>query len=101
MAFEVVYHPLVINDDIPKLSPVWKNKIRTAIELRLVVHPDLYGKPLRKSLRGYRKLRIGDYRVIFRIEDELVKIVMIAPRSIVYANVNKRTYPLSRRNGAK
>lgn len=91
MIFEVVYHPLVISEDIPKLTSVWKNKIRTAIDLRLMTKPDFYGKPLRRSLKGYRKLRIGDYRIIFRIENDTVKIIMIAHRSTVYAKINKRT----------
>ena len=91
MSFEVVYHPRVISEDIPKLSSAWKDRIRKTIELRLVNQPDLYGKPLRRSLKGYRKLRVGDYRVIFRIEKDLVKVVMIAHRSVVYNKINKRT----------
>ncbi len=91
MNFEVVYHELVINDDIPKLSASWRIKIRRAIESRLRTQPEFYGKPLRKSLKGYRKLRVEDYRVIFRIEAKTVKIIMIAHRSVVYSKVAKRT----------
>ena len=88
--FEILYHHKVVSDDIPKLSASWKVKIREAIEKKLVTHPDLYGKPLRRSLKGYRKLRIGDYRVIFRIEEKTVKILIIGHRSIVYKEINKR-----------
>jgi mRNA interferase RelE/StbE len=91
MNFEIVYHDLVISEDIPRLSSAWKDKIRKTIEARLLIQPDLYGKPLRKSLKGYRKLRIEDYRVIFRIEDKTVKIFIIAHRSVVYTKINKRT----------
>ncbi len=91
MSFEIVYHPEVVRKDIPKLSSEWKEKIRLTIEARLTTHPDLYGKPLRRSLKGYRKLRVGDYRVIFRIEKNLVKIIIIEHRSIVYAQIEKRT----------
>lgn len=90
MAFSVAYHQLVIKQDIPKLSSAWKQKIQSAIETRLMTRPDLYGKPLRKSLKDYRKLRVGDYRVIFRIEDTTVKILIIAHRSVVYNKVHKR-----------
>jgi len=88
--FEILYHHKVVSDDIPKLSASWKVKIREAIEKKLMTHPDLYGKPLRRSLKGYRKLRIGDYRVIFRIEEKTVKILIIGHRSIVYKEINKR-----------
>lgn len=90
MRFALVYHQLVVDEDIPKLSSAWKSKIRQAIEARLTAQPDFYGKPLRKSLKGYRKLRVGDYRVIFRIDGSTVKIFMIAHRSVVYNKVTKR-----------
>ena len=88
--FQIVYHHLVVRDDIPKLSHEWKEKVRQAIEERLTTHPDLYGKPLRRSLKGYRKFRVGDYRVIFRIEKQVVKILIIQHRSTVYNEIEKR-----------
>jgi mRNA interferase RelE/StbE len=89
--FKLSYHPLVARDDIPKLSQEWKQKIRSAIEQRLATHPDLYGKPLRRSLKGYRKLRVGDYRIIFKIEQNSVKILIVQYRSVVYEQIYKRT----------
>lgn len=88
--FKLAYHPLVMKDDIPRLSQEWKQKIRFAIEQRLTSNPDFYGKPLRRSLKGYRKLRVGDYRVIFRIDKTTVKIFIIQHRSVVYNQIYKR-----------
>jgi len=88
--FNIIYHHLVVQNDIPKLSNEWREKIKRTIEGRLRIHPDLYGKPLRRSLKGYRKLRVGDYRVIFRIEKNTVKILIIQHRSAVYASAEKR-----------
>jgi len=89
--FSVVYHHLVISKDIPKLSSEWKKKVQSAIEKRLTTYPDLYGKPLRRSLKNYRKLRVGDYRVVFKIEKAVIKILLIQHRSVVYSEVNRRT----------
>ena len=88
--FRVTYHRLVVRDDIPKLSREWKKQIQRAIEDRLMTSPDLYGKPLRRSLKGYRKLRVGDYRVIFKIEKNRLKILVIQHRSGAYAEAEKR-----------
>lgn len=88
--FEVVYHHLVVKEDIPRLSSFWKEKIHTAIESKLAVNPEIFGKPLRRSLRGYWKLRVGDYRVIYRIEKKKIKILIIRHRSIVYDLIIKR-----------
>lgn len=88
--FNIIYHHRVVHDDIPKLSGEWKERIRLMIEGRLMTCPDLYGKPLRRSLRGYRKFRVGDYRIIYRIDKNIVKILIIQHRSTVYAQIKKR-----------
>lgn len=90
MSFEIRYHEAVVREDIPKLSSEWKETIRISIERKLTEHPEVFGKPLRHSARGYRKLRVGDYRVIFRMEKNLVKIVVIQHRSVVYKILKKR-----------
>jgi mRNA interferase RelE/StbE len=88
--FSIQYHETAVKEDIPCLSSEWKRKIRQAIEEKLSNHPEIFGKPLRRSLKGFRKLRIGDYRVIFRIEKKTVKILIIQHRSTVYKKMNKR-----------
>ena len=88
--YTVAYHYLVKRDDIPALPGVWKQKIRRAIEDRLMTHPDLYGKPLRRSLKGYRKLRVGDYRVVFSIGGDTVKVLIIQHRGTAYIEIKKR-----------
>jgi mRNA interferase RelE/StbE len=82
--FAILYHELVVREDIAKLPKAWRARIKQAIETRLTSQPDLYGKPLRRSLKGYRKLRVGDYRVIFRIEEQGVYIFSIQHRKQVY-----------------
>ena len=89
--FKILYHILVVKEDIPALVSIWKKKMKRTIESRLRTRPDIYGKPLRRSLKGYRKLRVGDYRVIYRIEENTVKIFVIKHRSVVYESAEKRT----------
>ena len=88
--FNIEYHKAVTKEDIPRLSSEWKKKIKQAIENKLTVHPEIFGKPLRQSLKGYRKLRVADYRVIFRIERKKVKIFVIQHRSVVYKTIENR-----------
>ena len=47
-------------------------------------HPNI--KRLKGKLKGYYRYRIGDYRVIYRIEEDrkLVIVVMIVHRSDAY-----------------
>lgn len=88
--FEVVYHGVVIRNDIVKLDAAWKKKIKAAIEEKLTTNPATYGKPLRRSLKGYRKLRVGDYRIVFRIEVHRVLVFGIVHRAMVYSTVRRR-----------
>jgi mRNA interferase RelE/StbE len=88
--YRIVYHQRVVSQDIQKLASREKKKIQRAIEQRLTGRPDLYGKPLRRSLKGYRKLRVGDYRVVFRIEEKTIKVLAILHRSVVYDVAQKR-----------
>jgi len=88
--FEIVYAEVVVRQDIAKLSTSAKKRIKKAIETKLLSEPEKFGKPLRRSLKGYRKLRVGDYRVIFRIEKNFVKIFAILKRSVVYEYAKSR-----------
>lgn len=90
MTFRILYHTAVVRDDIPKLSSADRKRVKEAIEEKLGGSPEIFGKPRRHSLRGYRALRVGDYRVIFRIENDTVKIFLIVHRSLAYQKIKKR-----------
>lgn len=90
MSFLLRYHQHVVSDDIPALPKKERVRIRKAMEEKLTTHPEIFGKPLRRSLKGYRRLRVGDFRVIFRIEREAVKIFAIGHRSVVYEEYERR-----------
>jgi mRNA interferase RelE/StbE len=92
MAYNLRYHPKVRKIDIPKLDQKIKATIKGAIEKRLCTHPDRYGKPLQRTLKGYWKLRIGDYRVVYRIRQEEIQILAIAHRKEVYQRVKMRDH---------
>ena len=59
MAFGLFYHSEV-RRDIARLDERLKQRIKAAIDTRLTVAPHQYGEPLRKTLKGYWKVRIGD-----------------------------------------
>ncbi len=91
MAYQLRYHPDVRSKDLPKLNKTMRDRIRRAIENRLLTQPEQYSEPLRKTLKTYRKLRIGDYRVVLRIDEEEIIIFAICHRKDVYQRVLNRT----------
>ena len=85
MKYKIEYLESVVRDDLPGLSATAKRQIRQAIERKLGCRPIQFGRPLRYSFRGARRLRVGDYRVIYTIEPpDVVVIVKIGHRRDVY-----------------
>jgi len=90
MNFEIKYHPEVKKIDLPKIDLKNKTIIRKAIEERLMTRPEIYGKPLRRTLKGYWKMRVGEYRVIFKVVEKRIIVFGIINRKEVYPQVPKR-----------
>ncbi|MCG6534584.1 MAG: type II toxin-antitoxin system RelE/ParE family toxin [Syntrophales bacterium LBB04] len=91
MGFSLHYHPDVREIDLPLLDRKTKARIRKAIEERLQTAPQDYGKPLRRTLKGYWKLRVGDYRVVYKVIEKEVRILGICHRRDVYPKIASRT----------
>jgi mRNA interferase RelE/StbE len=64
-----------------------RERIRRAIESRLLTAPQEYGLPLRKNLGGDWKLRVVDYRIVFKVEGEVVYVLGIPHRKKIYEDV--------------
>ena len=75
-----------VRKDLKPISKSDKEKIRSAIESKLSSNPIEFGKPLQYSLKGLRRLRVGDYRVIFQIDqsNKIVLVIKIGHRREIY-----------------
>lgn len=82
--FEIVYLKDIQKNDLSKISISFQEVIKKAIEDKLKKDPLKFGMPLRKELVGFRRLRIGKYRVIYKVEKQKVLIVKIGIRDKVY-----------------
>ena len=69
-----------VDSDIKKLGGAEKKRIKHAVNERLLIDPTLYGKPLQHSLFSLRSFRVGDYRVLFKLEADCIFIVHIGHR---------------------
>jgi mRNA interferase RelE/StbE len=94
MAWTVAYHPDV-QDDFRHLGRVEARNILAVIDQRLVHgEPEKVGKPLHGALAGYRRVRTGVTRIVYRVEKKKIEILIIAigmrRDNEVYDNANKR-----------
>jgi len=91
MTYLLNYHPDVKKVDLPAIDARNRGIIKKAIETRLAEHPEVFGKPLQRTLKGYWKFRVGDYRVVFKISGREMSILGIAHRKGIYRDIVKRT----------
>jgi mRNA interferase RelE/StbE len=90
MNFKLIYHADVKKVDLPKIDMKNRSMIKKTIEERLATHPEVFGKPLQRTLKGYWKLRVGEYRVVFKILENDILVLGIIHRKDVYQRVKKR-----------
>ena len=78
------------DQDLPKIAAGARKRIALRVEERLGTTPERFGEPLSGSLRGYWKLRVGDYRVVFKVGAGEVWILAIVHRKDVYPRATRR-----------
>jgi len=88
--YTVRYHQLVVRSDIPYLSKREKGLVKRVIEKKLFPRPEVYGQPLRGTLKRYWKLRVGNWRIVYTISKEEVYVLVIAHRAKVYEVADPR-----------
>ena len=49
----------------------------------LPINPIKYGLYLHGCLKGYRKLRAADWRIIYKVIEEEIRIIAIGNRSLI------------------
>ncbi len=81
--FAILYTPDA-EADLDTLDRPIARQIVATIGKRLAVDPGKYGLPLRGSLKGRWKLRVGDYRVVFQVKKSEVLILRVGHREKIY-----------------
>jgi len=84
--YKIVYLDSV-EDDLKKIDKTTVKKILNRIETYLAKDPKGLGKPLKGEFQGYWRYRWGDYRVIYKISEReiLIVILHISNRKDVYS----------------
>lgn len=80
--WKIKIHKLVVDEDFKKINQKDKEVIIKTIYKKLSIGPKEYEVPLKYQLKDYWKLRVNDFRVIYRIENEeiIVYVVKIGMR---------------------
>jgi mRNA interferase RelE/StbE len=74
--WKVVYKKSV-QKDLKGISKDNQYIIQRAIEEKLMIDPLRFGLPLRRNLKGLMKLRVGEYRIIYSIDQKAVIVFVV------------------------
>ena len=78
MRWIVIYHPDVKND-FARLGNRESTNIMRVIDKRIASgEPDKLGKPLSGALKGYRRIRTGQTRIVYRVYAAKIEILIVA-----------------------
>lgn len=74
-----------VRELIRRLHSELKRKMRFA--LAEILEDPTVGKQLQRELKGYRSLRVGRYRIIYRAVDAGIDVIAIGPRRTIYRDM--------------
>jgi mRNA interferase RelE/StbE len=61
-----------------KIGHAARVDILAAVAKKLATKPNEYGEPLARDLAGYRKLPVGQWRVVYYVEEGEVLVLVLA-----------------------
>jgi len=95
--YQVRIDELVLKKDFKKIDLRNQIRIIKAIRQKLTTKPKEFGRPLRGELKGFWKLRVGEFRVIYEVLEAeiLVTIILVGFRrdEEAYRSALSRLYP--------
>jgi mRNA interferase RelE/StbE len=90
LGYEIELRPDVVAEDLTELPVNIRARIIRTVERRHTTEPTRYGVRLSQSLGGLWKIRVGDYRIVYEIEEKKVTVWAIRHRRVVYAEAERR-----------
>jgi len=81
MTWTISYHHDV-TEDLESVGPAMARRIVKAIDEKLTREPLGFGAPLSGGLSGFRKLRVGECRVVYQVVEKqvIVYVLAVGPR---------------------
>lgn len=77
MTWKIKIHPEVKDEDFKKIDKSQQKRIIKAIKNKLGRAPLKFGKKLKGKSKEFRRLKAGDYRVIYEVKKEKVLVLVI------------------------
>jgi mRNA interferase RelE/StbE len=76
LAYKAIWHEGSL-EDLKRFDRTIAKKIVEKVKNYLIQDPEKLGIPLKGNLKGLHRYRIGDYRVIYGIDQEEKKVIIL------------------------
>lgn len=77
--------PNDVRDIITKLHPETKRKVRAAVDA--IAEDPATGELLEQDLTGLRRIRVGSWRMAYRVDANVIRIHAVGRRATVYSDL--------------
>ena len=77
LGFNIIWHEDAI-EDLKKLDKSVSRRIINKVKNYLIKNPKKLGKSLKGQFKGLLRYRVGDYRIIFVLDYETKKLIILA-----------------------
>lgn len=77
MEYTIIFLDSVLERDLPSLPKKVRSRAVDAINEQLTVDPVNLGEPLYHSFKGFRRLRVGDYRIMYCADTKKHEVTII------------------------
>lgn len=91
--WKIKIHKLILTEDFKSINYLDQKTIFKDIRKKLSLGPKAFGKPLSGKLKGYWRLRVGDYRVIYKIKEDIIEVLVIKVGIRRDEEVYKKVFP--------
>lgn len=76
--YTVVLDARIFEEDFRSIDRPQQQRLIRTIRKKLTTHPDEYGKPLTANLKGFWKLKVGEFRVVYQIIEARVEVYVVS-----------------------
>ncbi len=91
MIYNAIWHEDALKD-LQKLDRLDAKKIVEKVKIHLLLDPTKFSVPLKGTLKGFYRYRVGNYRVIYAIDfkEREILVLFINHRKDIYRKTGKR-----------
>jgi len=74
----IIHYHREVETDLLSVGPSAARRIMRALDQKLTTNPLQFGRPLCGSLANFRKLRVGDFRIVYQVSEAKVTVYVLA-----------------------